>query len=80
MRDEAGGLVLAFGPSGVRHRLNPWDRDAFSYRLMGSEGAQLAQVGVLFTIGPEGQADRAVVNLAGVGPDAAPTFTRVTGV
>jgi hypothetical protein len=32
---------------------------------------------VLFTIGPEGQADAALVSLAGVGPDAAATFTRV---
>jgi CubicO group peptidase (beta-lactamase class C family) len=80
VREENGGLVLAFGPTGVRHRLNPWDRDAFSYRLMGSEGAQLAQFGVLFTIGPEGRADAALVSLGGVGPDAAATFTRVTGV
>src|SRR5215211_6708985 len=78
VREENGGLVLAFGPTGVRHRLNPWDRDAFSYRLIGSEGAQLAQFGVLFTIGPEGLADAVLVSLAGVGPDAAATFTRVT--
>ena len=56
----------------------PWDRDAFSFPLMRSEGAQIAQLGVLFTIGPEGQADAALVSLAGVGPDAAATFTRVT--
>jgi hypothetical protein len=79
VRDEAGGLVLKFGPNGVQHQLNAWDRDAFSYLLTGSEGAQLAQYGVLFTIGPEGQADSALVSLAGVGPDAAATFTRVTG-
>jgi CubicO group peptidase (beta-lactamase class C family) len=77
VRDEAGGLVLKFGPNGVQHRLDPWDRDAFSYLLTGSEGAQLAQFGVLFTIGPEGQADAVLVSLAGVGPDAAATFTRV---
>jgi CubicO group peptidase (beta-lactamase class C family) len=78
VRDEAGGLVLKFGPNGVQHQLNAWDRDAFSYLLTGSEGAQLAQFGVLFTIGPEGQADAVLVSLAGVGPDAAATFTRVT--
>jgi CubicO group peptidase (beta-lactamase class C family) len=77
VRDEAGALVLKFGPNGVQHQLNAWDRDAFSYLLTGSEGAQLAQFGVLFTIGPEGQADAALVSLAGVGPDAAATFTRV---
>ena len=71
--------MLEFGPNGVRHRLVPWDRDAFSYLLTGSEGAQIAQLGVLFTIGPEGQADAALVSLGGVGPDAAATFTRVTG-
>jgi hypothetical protein len=79
VRDENGALVLKFGPNGVQHRLDPWDRDVFSYLLTGSEGAQLAQYGVLFTIGPEGQADSALVSLAGVGPDAAATFTRVTG-
>ncbi|HEX2289868.1 MAG TPA: serine hydrolase [Pseudonocardiaceae bacterium] len=78
VRDEAGGLVLKFGPNGVQHQLNAWDRDAFSYLLTGSEGAQLAQYGVLFTVCPEGQADSALVSLAGVGPDAAATFTRVT--
>ena len=35
---------------------------------------------VLFTIGPEGQADAATVSLGGVGPDAAASFTRVTEV
>jgi CubicO group peptidase (beta-lactamase class C family) len=78
VRDEAGDLVLKFGPNGIQHQLNAWDRDAFSYLLTGSEGAQLAQFGVLFTIGPEGQADAVLVSLAGVGPDAAATFTRVT--
>jgi CubicO group peptidase (beta-lactamase class C family) len=78
VRDEAGGLVLKYGSNGVQHRLDPWDRDAFSYLLTGSEGAQLAQFGVLFTVGPEGQADAVLVSLAGVGPDAAATFTRVT--
>jgi CubicO group peptidase (beta-lactamase class C family) len=77
VRDEAGVLMLACGPNGVRRRLVPWNRDAFSFLLPGSEGAQLAQLGVLFTIGPEGQADAAQVALGGVGPDAAPTFTRV---
>jgi CubicO group peptidase (beta-lactamase class C family) len=78
VRDEAGGLVLEFGPNGVRYQLFPWDRDAFSFLLPGAEGAQVAQLGVLFTIGPEGQADAALVSLAGVGPDAAATFIRVT--
>lgn len=77
VRDEAGALVLAFGPNGVRHRLFPWDRDAFSMPLTGADAAQIAQLGVLFTIGPEGQADAALVSLGGVGPDAAATFTRV---
>ena len=77
VRDEAGALVLKFGPNGVQHRLNPWDRDAFSYRLTGSEGAQLAQFGVLFTVGPEGQAVAAQISLGGVGPDAVATFTRL---
>jgi CubicO group peptidase (beta-lactamase class C family) len=79
VRDEGGALVLACGPNGVRRRLVPWNRDAFRFRLPGAEGAQLAQLGVRFTIGPEGQADAALVGLGGVGPDAAPTFTRATG-
>ena len=79
VQDEAGGLVLAFGPTGVQHQLFPWDRDAFSMPLPGSEGAQIAQLGVLFTIGPEGQADAALVSLGGAGPDAAATFTRAAG-
>jgi hypothetical protein len=77
VREEAGGLVLACGPNGVRRRLAPWNRDAFSFLLPGAEGAQIAQLGVLFTIGPEGRADAALVGLGGVGPDAAATFTRV---
>ena len=80
VRDENGALVLKFGPNGVQHRLDPWDRDAFSYLLTGSEGVQLAQFGVLFTVGPEGQADAAQISLGGVGPDAVATFTRATGV
>ncbi len=76
VREDAGGLVLAFGPHGVQRQLVPWNRDAFSYQLPGSEGAQLAQLGVLFTIGADGQADAAQVSLGGVGPDAAPLFTR----
>ena len=36
VREEAGGLVLEFGPNGVRHRLFPWNRDAFSMPLTGS--------------------------------------------
>ncbi|MBL8126081.1 MAG: serine hydrolase [Chloroflexia bacterium] len=76
VREDAGGLVLAFGPHGVQRQLVPWNRDAFSYQLPGSEGAQLAQLGVLFTIGADGQADAAQVSLGGVGPDATPLFTR----
>ena len=79
VREENGALVLTFGPDGVQHQLHPWDRDAFSYLLTGSEGAQLAQFGVLFTVGPEGQADAAQISLGGVGPDAVATFTRATG-
>lgn len=78
VREDSGGLVLAFGPHGVQRQLVPWDRDAFSYPLPGSEGAQLVQLGVLFTIGAEGEADAAQVSLGGVGPDAAPIFTRVS--
>ena len=79
VREENDALVLKFGPNGVQHQLHPWDRDAFSYLLTGSEGAQLAQFGVLFTVGPEGQADAAQISLGGVGPDAVATFTRATG-
>ncbi|MDQ4033034.1 MAG: beta-lactamase family protein [Actinomycetota bacterium] len=79
VRDEAGDLVLAFGPTGVQRTLVPWTRDTFSMPLPGSDAAQISQLGVLFTIGPEGQADAALVSLGGVGPDAAATFTRVTG-
>ncbi|MDQ3702610.1 MAG: serine hydrolase [Chloroflexota bacterium] len=79
VREENGALVLKFGPTGVQHRLDPWDRDAFSYLLTGSEGAQLAQYGVLFIVGPEGQAVAAEINLGGVGPDGVATFTRVIG-
>ena len=80
VQEENGALVLKFGPTGVQHRLDPWDRDAFSYLLTGSEGAQLARFGVLFTVGPEGQAVAAEISLGGVGPDGVATFTRVTGV
>ena len=79
MQEENGALVLMFGPTGVQHRLDPWDRDAFSYLLTGSEGTQLARFGVLFTVGPEGQAVAAEISLGGVGPDGVATFTRVTG-
>jgi len=79
VRDEAGGLVLEFGPTGNRNRLLPWDRDAFSMPLTGDDAAQIAQLGVLFTVGSEGRADAVLVSLKGVGPDAAATFTRVAG-
>jgi CubicO group peptidase (beta-lactamase class C family) len=86
VRDEAGGLVLQYGPTGKQRPLVPWTRDAFSLPLVGADAAQLAQAGiadasdiVLFTIGLEGHADAALVPLGGVGPNAAATFTRVTG-
>lgn len=72
--------MLEYGPTGVRHRLFPWDQDAFSMPLTGDDAAQSAPLGVLFTIGPEGQADAVLVSLGGVGPDATATFTRVDGV
>jgi CubicO group peptidase (beta-lactamase class C family) len=80
VRESADGLVLQYGSSEVQHRLFPWDRDVFSMPLMGDESAQIAQLGVLFTIGPDGQADSALVSLAGVGLDSADTFTRLTEV
>ena len=79
VREEAGGLVLEFGPNGVRRPLFPWNRDAFSMPLTGADAAQIAQLGVFFTIGAAGQADAALVSLGGVGPDAAATFTRMGG-
>ena len=54
VREEAGGLVLEYGSNGVQHRLFPWNRDAFSMPLTGADAAQIAQLGVLFTIGPDG--------------------------
>ena len=45
----------------------------------GADAAQIAQLGVFFTIGAAGQADAALVSLGGVGPDGAATFTRVGG-
>ncbi len=80
VRESADGLVLQYGSSEVQHRLFPWDRDVFSMPLTGDESAQIAQLGVLFTIGPDGQADAALVSLGGVGLDAAETFTRLTEV
>jgi len=77
VRDEAGGLVLGYGPTGVRQRLVHWDRDTFSMPLTGADATQIAQLGMQFIIGPEGEADAALVGLGGVGPDAEATFTRV---
>ena len=79
VRDEAGGLVLGFGPAGGRYPLFPWNRDTFSMPLSGDEAAQVAQLGVWFSVGPGGQADSALVSLIGVDPDATATFTRVPG-
>jgi CubicO group peptidase (beta-lactamase class C family) len=79
VREEAGGLVVQFGPNGVRRPIFPWNRDAFVMPLTGADAVQIAQLGVLFTIGPAGKADAALVSLAGLGPDAAATFTRVGG-
>jgi CubicO group peptidase (beta-lactamase class C family) len=77
VREEAGELVLAYGPKGVQRTLSPWTRDAFRMPLTGADAVPIAQLGVVFTIGPGGQADAALVGLGGVGPDAAATFTRV---
>lgn len=79
VRAAAGGLVVEFGPNGVRRPLLPWNRDAFSMPLKGADAAQIAQLGVFFTIGAAGQAEAAVVSLGGVGPDAAAMFTIVGG-
>ncbi|HEY7115847.1 MAG TPA: DUF3471 domain-containing protein, partial [Tepidisphaeraceae bacterium] len=77
VREDAGSLVLAYGPHGVQRTLSPWNRDAFSMRLAGADAVPIAQLGVYFIIGAAGQADAALVSLGGVGPDAAATFTRV---
>lgn len=77
VREEAGDLVLAYGPHGVHRTLHPWSRDAFSMPLTGADAVPIAQLGVYFIIGAAGQADAALVSLGGVGPDAAATFTRV---
>jgi hypothetical protein len=79
VREEAGDLVLQFGPNGIQRPLAPWNRDAFSLPQPGALGALFAQLGVLFTIGPEGQADAARVGLQDLGPETTATFTRVTG-
>jgi CubicO group peptidase (beta-lactamase class C family) len=78
VREEAGDLVLAYGPHGVQRTLSPWTRDTFRMPLTGADGVPIAQLGVYFIIGAAGQADAALVSLGGVGPDAAATFTRVT--
>ena len=77
VREEAGELVLAYGPHGVQRTLYPWTRDAFRMPLTGADAVPIAQLGVYFIIGAAGQADAALVSLGGVGPDAAATFTRV---
>jgi hypothetical protein len=41
------------------------------------DAVMLHQLGVVFTIGPDGSAAAAKVSLGGVGPDAEATFTRV---
>jgi hypothetical protein len=79
VREEAGGLVVEFGPNGARRPLFPWNRDTFSMPYMGADAAQIAQLGVLFTVGAARQADAAMVYLGGAGPDAAATFTSVSG-
>jgi hypothetical protein len=76
-REKDGGLVVEFGPNGTRRPIFPWNRDAFVMPFTGADAAQVAQLGVFFTIGAAGQADAALVSLGGVGPDAAATFTRV---
>jgi hypothetical protein len=78
VREKDGGLVVEFGPNGTRRPIFPWNRDAFVMPFKGADAAaQVAQLGVFFTIGAAGQADAALVSLGGVGPDAAATFTRV---
>jgi CubicO group peptidase (beta-lactamase class C family) len=77
VREEAGDLVLTFGPNGIQRTLSPWNRDAFSLPQPGAEAALFSQLGVLFTIGPAGQADAALVGLENFGPEATATFTRV---
>ena len=77
VREDAGELVLAYGPHGVQRTLYPWTRDAFRMPLTGADAVPIAQLGVYFIIGAAGQADAALVSLGGVGPDAAATFTRV---
>jgi hypothetical protein len=79
VREEAGALVVEFGPNGTRRPIFPWNRDAFVMPFTGADAAQIAQLGVFFTIGAARQADAALVSLSGVGPDAAATFTRVGG-
>jgi CubicO group peptidase (beta-lactamase class C family) len=84
VREDAGNLVLAYGPTGKQGTLAPWNRDAFSMPLVGADARTLALAGianaadiVLFTIGFAGHAEAALVPLSGVGPEAEATFTRV---
>lgn len=76
VREEGGDLVLELGPQPIRHVLRHWDRDTFSYEPAPSEAALTGQLGVSFTVGPDGRAVAAALSLGSFGPNATATFTR----
>jgi CubicO group peptidase (beta-lactamase class C family) len=66
--EKQGGLVLRSGPKLNECKLRHWDRDLFTFEPTGESAAGTA--GVMFTIGPEGKAERVSVenlNLNGQG-------------
>lgn len=66
--EKQSGLVLRSGPKLNEFKLRHWDRDLFTYEPTGESAAGTA--GVMFTIGPEGEAERVSVenlNLDGQG-------------
>lgn len=76
VREEDGGLVLELGPLPSRLTLRHWDRDVFTYPLPPSGEVLLGQLGMQFTIGPNGTATTAALGLPTVGPDSIAVFTR----
>ncbi|MCE9554071.1 MAG: serine hydrolase [Planctomycetes bacterium] len=73
LAEKQGSLVLKMGPQQMTFPLRHWDRDTFVYQPQGESAG--GPSGLLFTVAPDGQADRVLIENLNV--DGQGVFLRV---
>ena len=57
--EKNGGLAIVEGPKKITFPMTHWDRDIFTYQTEGENAVGTA--GITFTLGPDGNAQRVLV-------------------